>query len=71
MSVKSVVNEVRLSTYHKNERQGDSALGGSELAYVAEPGYPTQRGKGNRGAYVAESGSPTQHGKGDRGAYVA
>ena len=68
MSVKSVVNEARLS---KNERQGDSALGGSELAYMAEPGYPMQHRKGNRGAYVAESGSPTQHGKGDRDAYVA
>ena len=42
-----------LSTYHKNKSQGDSALGGSELAYVAERGSPMQHRKGDRGAYVA------------------
>ena len=53
MSVKSVLNKVRVSTYYKNECQGDSALGGSELAYMAELGSPMQHGKGDRGAYIA------------------
>ena len=38
MTIVQVNMAASLLTYHKNESQGDSALGGSELAYVAEQG---------------------------------